>query len=592
LSWQLVRGNLLTRWAEDVTPGKVWPEYPRPQMTRPDWMNLNGLWEYAITVQPELIFDGNSAAILVPFPLESALSGVRRALNPGEYLVYRRYFEIPSAWSGKRILLHFGAVDWQASVYLNRQQLGTHTGGYLPFSFDITPFLASGSQQNELQVVVWDPTDSYWQQRGKQSLKPRSIWYSAVSGIWQTVWLEPVPQTFISTLKITPDLDNRAVKVKVSLDGRLSGSSSIHLNISGPEISPVQAESSDPDCELVVPLDDPHQWSPGSPFLYDLEVTAGEDQVKSYFAMRKFSLEHRRLCLNNQPLFQFGPLDQGYWPDGLYTPPSDAAMLSDIELVKSLGFNMLRKHVKVETARYYYYCDRLGLIVWQDMPNGGNPVGDITSVLTMALGSKRKDRDYRYAGRDQPASRQDFHHELRDLVDHLYNFPCIAMWVPFNEGWGQFDANETAKWLTSYDPTRPVDHASGWFDQGGGDCRSLHVYKLKLPVSKQDPKRAVVLSEFGGYSLKLAGHLWNPSAQFGYKTFQSSQELTAAYLLLLRSQLKPWIDSGLSAAIYTQTTDVEIELNGFVTYDREVEKMDFDLLRQVHRELLDTAGKV
>jgi beta-galactosidase/beta-glucuronidase len=585
LSWQPVRGNILTRWAENVIPENVWQEYPRPQMARPEWMNLNGLWEYSIVDQPNQLKSPALGQILVPFPIESALSGVKRPLLPSEYLVYRRYFDIPTNWSGKRILLHFGAVDWQAIVYLNSQQVGAHTGGYLPFDYDITSYLSSDASSNELEVVVWDPTDAYWQQRGKQVLQPRSIWYSAVSGIWQTVWLEPVPQTYISVLKITPDLNQNAVRVKVLLEGSPPGFTPLHLTISGASVSPVQAESTDPDAEITIPLDNPHLWSPSAPFLYDLDVRFGDDRVTSYFGMRKFSLENNRLCLNNQPFFQLGPLDQGYWPDGLYTPPSDAAMLSDLELIKGLGFNMLRKHVKVEPARYYYHCDRLGLIVWQDMPNGGKAVGDFTSVFTMIFGSRRKDQDYRYAGRELPASRDDFHRELQELVDNLYNFTCIGLWVPFNEGWGQFDANEIAEWLSNYDPSRPVDHASGWFDQGGGDCQSLHIYKLKLPAIKSDSKRATVLSEFGGYSLNLDGHLWNPGEQFGHKTFKSSQALTEAYVELLSRQLKPGIEAGLSAAIYTQTSDVEIETNGFVTYDRAVEKMDFRLIRQAHDKL-------
>jgi beta-galactosidase/beta-glucuronidase len=585
MTWQPVSGNIITRWAKDVSPESVWREYPRPQMSRPEWLNLNGLWEYWITDRTEKTKHKLEGEILVPFPIESALSGVKRPLEAGELLWYRREFSVPERWRGKRLLLHFEAVDWESTVFVNDQLMGEHTGGYLPFWFDITDYLTWGETQNELLVSVWDPTDTHWQQRGKQVLIPKTIWYTAVSGIWQTVWLEPVPQTYIAGLKITPDVDTRTVRVKANLVGPGTGSGVVHLGVYEAGALVAEGETENAVMEISVQIPNPKLWSPNSPHLYDLEVTVGEDRVGSYFGMRKFCMEGGRLCLNGSLLFQFGPLDQGYWPDGLYTPPSDEAMRRDIELVKGLGFNMLRKHVKVEPRRYYYYCDQIGLIVWQDLPSGGKAIGEVTSTLAMVFGSRRQDRNYRYAGREEAASRQDFRRELQEMVDHLYNSACIGMWVPFNEGWGQFDAKEAAQWLSDYDPTRPVDHASGWFDQGGGDCKSLHTYKLKLPVIKPKGKRAVVLSEFGGYSLKLDGHLWNPNAEFGYKNFDTPQALTDAYLDLLNEQLKPWIDAGLSAAIYTQTTDVEIEVNGFVTYDREVEKMDFKKVRQAHKEL-------
>jgi beta-galactosidase/beta-glucuronidase len=465
--------------------------------------------------------------------------------------------------------------------------VGNHTGGYVPFWFDITDYLAEVDAKNELVVYVWDPTDTYWQQRGKQLLKPKSIWYTAVSGIWQTVWLEAVPQTYITGLKITPDVDAGTVRVLAEMVGPGTETSMIHVRVVDGGACVAEMAAKNAAEEVTIPIPEPKLWHPSSPHLYDLEVTAGGDQVGSYFGMRKFSTEGGHLYLNGSSLFQLGPLDQGYWPDGLYTPPSDEAMRQDIELVKGLGFNMLRKHVKVEPARYYYYCDRIGLIVWQDMPNGGKAVGDTTSILAMIFGSRRRDNNYHYSGREEAASRQDFRRELQEMVVHLYNFACIGMWVPFNEGWGQFDAKEIAQWLSAYDPSRPVDHASGWFDQGGGNCKSLHKYKLKLPRIKPDGKRVVVLSEFGGYSLKLDGHLWNPGADFGYKNFDTPQRLTDAYLDLLNTQVKPWKDAGLSAAIYTQTTDVEIEVNGFVTYNREVEKMDFARLREAHQELIE-----
>lgn len=591
MTWQPVHGRLLTRWAAEITPDNAWRSYPRPQLGRPHWLNLNGLWDYAVTPQ-ELQPEQFSGQILVPFPLEAALSGVQRALQPDEWLWYRRDFTVPEDWQGQRLLLHFGAVDWETQVFINGQLAGQHRGGYLPFYFDISPYIQAGS--NEIRVRVWDPTDQHWQQRGKQVLQPKSIWYTAVSGIWQTVWLEPVPETYIAGLKLTPDIDRELLSIETSIHGISSELQVRAVARIGEQVVSTLEATAGQRLELQIP--EPHLWSPDDPHLYALEVELLRqerlvDRVESYFGMRKFSLGrdpngHLRLCLNDQPLFQYGPLDQGYWPDGLYTPPSEAAMRSDLEFCKQAGFNMLRKHIKVEPARYYYDCDRLGLIVWQDMINGGKAVSGFTSLLAVLFNLKRRD-DWRYAraGRAEKESRDDYWRELQALVDHLYNFPCIGLWVPFNEGWGQFDANAVAEWLKNYDPTRPVDHASGWFDQGGGDCKSLHVYFKKLPGSKPEAQRALVLSEFGGYALKLDGHVWNPDSEFGYKKFANSQALTDAYLELLAEQLEPWIQIGLSAAVYTQTSDVEIEINGYLTYDRAVVKMDLERLAAAHHRL-------
>jgi beta-galactosidase/beta-glucuronidase len=557
--WQPISDNIMTQWAKNVSPENVWPEYPRPQMTREEWQNLNGLWNFEITprsakspdfAMPTTGVVGLRGQILVPFPIESALSGVKRGLSADELLWYQRTFSVPDAWRGKRVLLHFGAVDWETKVFVNDQPVGERIGGYLPFYFDITDYLLpspsrggdGGGVKNDLLVSVWDPTDDHWQQRGKQTNNPRTIWYTAVSGIWQTVWLEPVPQTYIAGLKITPDADSGTVRVKTNLVGPESGSGVVSVRVYEAGALIAESKTDNAAAEITVPIPNPKLWSPDSPHLYDLEVTAGEDRVGSYFGMRKFSGSGGWLCLNNKPLFQFGPLDQGYWPDGLYTPPTDEAMRRDIELVKGLGCNMLCKHVKVEPARYYYYCDRMGLIVWQDMPNGGAVVNEVALSLLTTLGFSLRDHNYRRVGRADAASREDFHRELREMVDHLHNFACIGMWVPFNEAWGQFDAKAVAKWLHEYDPSRPVDHASGWFDQGGGDCKSLHIYFRKLKPRKNrfntkgtTPKergqtghegnqsaggrfsslvklrdlrvknqRATVLSEFGGYSLNFS----------------------------------------------------------------------------------------
>jgi beta-galactosidase/beta-glucuronidase len=591
MSWQIAPGSLMTRWGREVQPGSAWQEYPRPQMTRPEWLNLNGLWDYAIASVDQESAPDFSGQILVPFPIESALSGVKRPLQPDERLWYRRSFSLPETWRGKRVLLHFGAVDWQADVWVNGNPVGSHQGGYAPFYFDISELLRDG--ENELLVSVWDPTDAHWQPRGKQVLAPKSIWYTAVSGIWQTVWLEPVPEAYISRLKLTPDLDRSILRVEAFLAGGSLSASIVEVKAfdAGQQVATAQAKLGEQALTLVIPNLKP--WSPASPHLYDLTVAIPGDQVGSYFAMRKFSLGpdkqgHMRLCLNNQPLFNYGPLDQGYWPDGLYTPPSDTAMRWDLAFIKAMGCNMLRKHVKVEPARYYYYCDQLGLIVWQDMPNGAKPVGDLTSLNAILFGRHRRDdRKFEYAGRADPVSREEFRAELQEMVDHLYNFPCIGVWVPFNEGWGQFEAKATAEWLEQLDPTRRVDHASGWFDQRAGDFKSLHVYFKALPRLKPEHGRAMIISEFGGYSLKIEDHLWNPQAQFGYRKFKTTAELTGAYLRLLRKELQPLLADGLSAAIYTQTTDVEIEINGYLTYDREVVKMDIEQITQIHKELIE-----
>jgi len=567
------------------------PEYPRPQQTRPQWLNLNGWWQCAIIPATQSEPDSYPDKILVPYPVESTLSGVTRPLLPDQRLWYRRTFSIPESWEDRPVLLHFGAVDYECDVLLNGTQLGSHQGGYLPFTFEISAALQPG--ENELVVAVRDPSDKGCQQRGKQVLQPRGIWYTAISGIWQTVWLEPVPASSIDTLKLTPDLDGEMLSVTISIRGSMEdvtlaveilSAETIITTVSGPAGKPLEC-----------PLPDPRPWSPSDPFLYDLRVRLirdGQvlDEVGSYVAMRKFSLERDaagrlHFALNNKALFLYGPLDQGYFPDGLYTPPSEEAMLFDIDYTRAIGCNMIRKHIKVEPLRWYYHCDRLGMIVWQDMPNGGKIDGEVVATLSMMLGFHRNDtRRLARFGRADTANRAEYRAELQQLIDHLHNAACIAVWVPFNESWGQFMSTEIGDWLRSYDPTRLVDYASGWFDQGGGDFQSKHVYVKKLRRPKAD-QRAFVLSEFGGYSLKIPGHLWDPDKKFGYRFYKSRATLMEAYQSLLQNQLKPLIPQGLAAAIYTQTTDVEIEINGYLTYDRRVEKMDAEILRRVHQEL-------
>lgn len=573
------------------------PEYPRPQMLRPDWMNLNGTWEYSILPIPAPAPREFQGRILVPFPVESLLSGVQKPLRPDERLWYRRTFSIPAGWQGQRILLHFGAVDYACEVWVNGNAAGTHTGGYLPFSMDITDHLQNG--ENILMVGVTDPTDSGLQERGKQVLNPKSIWYTAVSGIWQTVWLEPVPQIHIASLRLTPDLDLEQLGIRVQVNGNSDGCTVITRSVDANGRMISCREDAGQELRLQVP--DPRPWSPDDPYLYPLTITLEKDgqvldRAESYFAMRKFSLlpdsqGRMRVALNNQPIFLYGPLDQGYFPDGLYTAPSEEAMLYDIQYTKELGCNLIRKHVKVEPARWYAACDRLGMIVMQDMPNGGVPASDVVAFLAIITGLRRSDRRglHRF-GRHAARNRVQLRTELQEMIDHLYNFACIAAWVPFNESWGQFHANEVSEWVNSHDSTRLVDHASGWFDQGGGDFISKHVYFKKLPRNlKPDVRRAAIISEFGGYSLKTPGHMWNEAKKYGYRYFNTREELTEAYLHLLQDELEPLIRNGLSSAVYTQTTDVEIEINGYLTYDRTIEKMDAGKLKAAHTRLFAAA---
>ena len=544
--------HLQTRWAANVSPEHVLAEYPRPQLMRSGWTNLNGRWEYAVrdsgSARPTS-FDGR---ILVPFPIESQLSGVRRPVGETQRLWYRRTFRAPALPTGGRLLLHFGAVDWESDVYVNGKRLATHRGGYDPFTIDITDALTPRARgEQELVVSVWDPTDAGDQPRGKQVRRPRSIWYTAVTGIWQTVWLEAVPRAYVSALEITPDLDSGAVRVKTNAVGAQRGTT---VRVSLFDGRSVVAEGRAPVGETaVLHLHDVKPWSPSAPFLYGVHVRLSSgDSVVSYVGMRKISLLRDsagvpRLALNNRPLFQFGLLDQGWWPDGLYTAPTDDALRSDIATMKRLGFNMARKHVKVEPERWYYYCDLLGLLVWQDMPSADNKTAE---------------------GRTQFAA------ELARMVDALRNHPSIVMWVPFNEGWGQHDTERYVSWLRKTDHSRLVNNASGWTDMHVGDVSDLHSYPgpaLPLP----DSSRALVLGEFGGLGLPLGGHTWLDKSNWGYRSFTALGQLGDAYRGLVQ-RLRPMIADGLSAAIYTQTTDVEIEVNGVMTYDRAVIKLPAD----------------
>jgi beta-galactosidase/beta-glucuronidase len=577
--WQAAEAPLMTRWAAAVAPDNVHPEYPRPQLVRDEWLSLNGLWDYAIRPRAESFPTAFDGQILVPFPAESALSGVMETVGEENRLWYRRHFAAPDRVEGGRTLLHFGAVDWHATVWVNGIEVGEHQGGYDPFTLDVTEALDDGSEQ-EILVGVWDPTDAGFQPRGKQVNEPRGIWYTAVTGIWQTVWLESVPSISIAGLRMVPDIDAGGLRLGATLraaEGMEPAGSELTLHAQALDSGQVVA-STDGDAgdELEIKIADAKLWSPDSPFLYDLVVELqrnGEpiDTISSYFGMREIALGEdangvNRLLLNNEPLFQYGTLDQGWWPDGLYTAPTDEALQSDIEVLKQLGFNMIRKHVKVEPARWYYHCDRLGMLVWQDMPNGDSHIG-------------RDDPDLERT--EESAS--DYRRELSAVIDLLRNQPSVVVWVPFNDGWGQFDTDGILSWVKSYDPTRLVDGPSGWTDRGSGDIHDIHAYPGPA-MPELEASRTVVLGEFGGLGLPVSGHLWRDRDNWGYRTYATSQELQESYDRLI-DELLPMIDAGLAAAIYTQTTDVEIEVNGLMTYDRAVVKFDKDKMAQTNRRL-------
>ncbi len=572
--WQPKEGRLSTRWTSQVSPSNVHQEYPRPQMVREKWKNLNGLWRYAVRPNnmpaPAAHFDGE---ILVPFSITSALSGVMSRVGPENTLWYRRSFEVPDGWGDGHVLLHFGAVDWAADVWVNGTKVGSHQGGYTPFSCDITPALREGRDQ-EVLVSVWDPTDAGFQPRGKQVRNPHGIWYTPTTGIWQTVWIESVPDTYVESIRVTPDVDANVLRLVVSTN---RGADGLSVQAEALDGSAVASGSGRPGREFGLTVANPKLWSPETPFLYDLRVSLVRDgreidSVKSYFGMRKISLGKDRdgilrLFLNGKPLFQFGPLDQGFWPDGIYTAPTDEALRYDIEVTRKLGFNMIRKHVKIEPDRWYYWADKLGVLVWQDMPSGDAYIRpnepDISRVAQSAY---------------------HFDRELKELIDSRYNHPSIVMWVPFNEGWGQFETGRITEWIKNYDPSRLVDSASGWADRGVGDVHDIHAYPGPA-VPAIEPYRAVVLGEFGGLGLPLQGHTWQSEDNWGYRSFKNAQELTDAYLQLLE-KLKPLVaDRGLAAAVYTQTTDVEVEVNGLMTYDRAVVKMDREEVRKANEEL-------
>ncbi len=564
----------MTRWADEVTPENVHPEYPRPQLVRDEWLNLNGLWDLAL--QPEQAGRPGTFGrdILVPFPVESALSGVMERVE-GKRLWYRRTFSVPPAWGEKRVLLHFGAVDWDAAVWVNGTQVGRHKGGYDPFSFDVTEALREVGPQ-ELVVSVLDPSDAGTQPRGKQVRQPEGIWYTPSSGIWQTVWLEPVPETYLAGLQLLPDIDAGTLGVTAHTGG--AEGSEYTVEVSAQDGKERVAKLTGTVGKAVkLPISNAKLWSPDDPFLYDLEVrllrgNTVVDRVTSYAGMRKIALGKdpqgvTRLFLNDEPLFHFGLLDQGFWPDGLYTAPTDAALRYDLEVARKAGFNTVRKHVKVEPARWYYHADTLGFLVWQDMPSGDAYVDNGSGEITRS-----------------PESAAQFERELRRMIDTRANSPSIVMWVLFNEGWGQYDTVRLTEWLKTYDPSRLVNSVSGWNDMGVGDVHDVHAYPGP-EAPPLDPDRAAVLGEFGGLGLPVPGLSWQDEANWGYQEYGDQAALLRAYGDLLEGVRDLSVSQRLAAAIYTQTTDVETEVNGLMTYDRALVKIETPRLKYVARGL-------
>jgi hypothetical protein len=569
--------QLYTKWGEELDPEHVLEEYPRPQLRREYFTILNGYWDYMITkesVRPSE-YEGK---ILVPFSPESILSGVNRQLMPEEFLWYERNIKIDRKNRECRCILHFGAVDQICEVYINKEKVAEHIGGYLPFSVDITEHIMVGNNLLTLRVV--DTSNTSYHSRGKQKINRGGMFYTAQSGIWQTVWMEWVPDLYITSLKITPDMDNGIVTLEVNLNqtNRKENPELIYqaeIYAEGKLIKTMVSRYP----KLTVPMKDFTPWSPENPFLYDLVLRVGKDQVESYFAMRKIEVQKDndgilRIYLNNQPYFQKGLLDQGYWPDGLYTAPSDEALIFDIEQAKSLGFNMLRKHCKIEPLRWYYHCDRLGMLVWQDIVNGGDEynmllVGYLPTLLP-SLARHIKDKHYRLFGRANAEGRREWTMECSNTVQLLYNSPSIVLWVPFNEGWGQFDAKKAYHLIRELDATRLIDHASGWFDQGIGELQSVHNYFHPLRVSRK--KRAVIFSEIGGFACYIADHSYSLQI-YGYRIYLTKEDLNKAFQALYHEEIKKLMNSGLAAVVYTQLSDVEDEVNGLFTYDRKVCKV-------------------
>jgi len=581
--------TIYTKWGENLDVNNVLPEYPRPQFERRSYLNLNGKWQYSIRDESEepAKYDGE---IVVPFSPEAPLSGVDKQLKPKQTMWYKRTFDLSSLSKKDHIILHFGAVDQTCEVFVNDQKVGEHDGGYTAFEFEITEAaMKTGDLKSvTIKVKVTDNLTEEGAAYGKQSEKRGGIWYVATSGIWQTVWVEGVPETYLKNVKINPLYDQRAIEFIPEVAGtktHLVGKVIVH-DADGKQIGEALLENGKP-AHVAIP--DMKSWSPETPYLYTTTYIFYEDNVKSYFAMRKFSIGNdekgvKRLFLNNKPYFHNGLLDQGYWSDGYYTAPSDEANIYDILKMKNLGFNMLRKHIKIEPLRWYYHCDRLGMLVWQDAVSGGYPYHTSVIQVLPFVGVNLDDHRYSIFGRSSEIGRNNYYRDLKAMIEHLYNVPCISTWVPFNEGWGQFDALKAVDFIKELDTSRHIDHASGWHDQGGGDFRSWHIYFVKLHVKEDKYNRPLVISEFGGYSHKVDGHVGSTS-QFGYKKYKTVEKFNNAYKELFYNQVIPLIEKGLSATVYTQVSDVEDEVNGILTYDRKVCKADEDLFKEINSQI-------
>lgn len=573
--------KITTKWGDKLDKNNPLPEYPRPQFERASFMSLNGVWNYLITnkkIEKPAAYEGE---ITVPFSPECILSGVERVVMPDDTLFYERTFELPESFIKGRVILNFGAVDYIAKVYINDAFAGSHKGGFNPFSFDITDLIVIG--KNRITVAVTDPSDTGVQCKGKQKLSGTGIWYTPQSGIWQTVWLESVPLTFIEKVKITPDIDNSEVAITVFTNVQPEKAEIIICD--GDKVIASETFISGEEVRLEIP--DQKLWSPENPHLYDVVLTADEDMVRSYFGQRKFDWGvgadgKQKLFLNNRPYFHNGLLDQGYWCDGMLTPPSDEAMIYDIKLIKDMGFNMLRKHIKVEPMRWYYHCDRLGVIVWQDMVSGGGKYNFLTIGALPFIGINLDDKKHRFFARSDKEGRDEFTAQYFEMLDNLYNCVSIGMWVIFNEGWGQFDSVWFSERTKEIDGTRTVDSVSGWHDNGI-DAKSIHCYfkPFRMPANESRP---VLLSEFGGYSYQEKGHVFTDKV-FGYRVYKDVKKLNEGYKQLYETQIIPAFKKGLAATVYTQLSDVESEINGLVTYDRRIVKFDIGALRAINEKL-------
>lgn len=573
--WKIADNPILTKWALEIDPAKPWAEYPRPDAAREDWINLNGLWDYTVTVlnqKPEK-WEGK---ILVPYPIESALSGVKKRVSENEFLWYKRTFKVPGKWRKQQILLNFEASDWETTIWIDGKQAGIHRGGYDPFTFNITEFL-DRKKNHELLVCVRDSSDKGSQPRGKQVSVPQGIWYTPTTGIWQTVWIEPVNESFISSFRCISDIEKGSVIFTANVTN--PGTNKIVISILRDDA--IVASATD-NCNnnITLNIPDPELWTPDSPFLYDIliELKNGNktiDKLKGYAGLRKISVGRTadgftRVLLNNRFVYQNGPLDQGFWPDGIYTPPSQKAMVYDLEMIKKMGFNMLRKHVKVENRIFYHWCDQLGILVWQDMPSGDKYIH-----------GEQPDIEKTEESVDQ------FELELKRMIDTKYNHPSIVIWVPFNEGWGQFETERITRLIKDYDTTRLVISASGWTDRGTGDVNDIHHYPDPT-VPAAENNRAIVLGEFGGLGLPIQGHTWEQK-NWGYRNMDDSLQLLAKYESYYDQVHRFSRENGLSATVYTQTTDVETETNGLMTYDRKINKMGTENVYKANHNIIPPA---